>query len=820
MIRNIILAGALIVSAYGQIQLVTPSVASTDDPLSILSNPAGLGFTNHQETMIFGHYDGEAVTKDFALYNQAGHGGFGYEWDSNTGNNVWTTSQGFKLSNSHTFGLTYSFYNRFWREGQLNLGWMHRPMSYLSLGASLTNAWSGSDAFKSINTGIAVQNKSGRFGVNIDASFEFDDSKAELEVQTSKYAGLFVEPIKGVRLTGYADISNDTPEYGLSLSLFMSDFGVESHSKTKTSSNQTFGFRTSINPYRSFIKEKIGKKDHQTYVRMHLDGLFIEEPERKKSPFDFDVNIPLLNPKQVFGKQLKKFIDEMKELTNDKSIDGLIIDLGYVRGGFSKVAEIRNALQKFHDAGKKVIVYSKTGLNNRDVFLTSMADEIYTHEMGGADLKGLSLEITFYRGLLDTLSITPEVWRISPFKTAGDAFLNRTMSDEMRDNYSQLFGGIYDEFVAGIAEGKGWNIEETRMKIDEGPYMITSKAIDAGLITGTKYPDEFEEYVEKLNDEKNTIIKFNDFEDVSDYVYGWRPDAGKEKIAVIYAVGGISTGKSKPSPSGSTVMGDETISEAIKQAREDKDVKAIVLRIDSGGGSALASDVMWREALKTTETDTNNIKPFIASMSSVAASGGYYIACQADSIIAAPSTITGSIGVIGLRLNFSQLQERFGIHTDRLKLGERSDFASGSRLVTDEESEMIMESIQDIYVTFKERVVKGREQITDIDALDEIALGRVWTGTDAVENGLIDKVGGYYDAIEMAKAAAGIDGDVEIVEYPKKGKKSSFSDMMKLEANLNILPEEIRESIDVLEMVQIFENDNIQMILPVKIVIK
>ena len=169
----------------------------------------------------------------------------------------------------------------------------------------------------------------------------------------------------------------------------------------------------------------------------------------------------------------------------------------------------------------------------------------------------------------------------------------------------------------------------------------------------------------------------------------------KEKIAVIYAVGGIVPGKSQPSPSGSKVMGDKTISEAIKQAREDKSIKAIILRIDSGGGSALASDIMWSEVLKTTETDSTNIKPFIASMSSVAASGGYYIACQADSIIAYPSTITGSIGVIGLRLNFSELMERFGIHTDNIKLGEHADFATGSRLATHKENEQIMESIQE-----------------------------------------------------------------------------------------------------------------------------
>ncbi len=817
--RNFLIIGYIFSTiVFGQIDFGRPSVAASDDPLAIVINPAGLGFTDHKESIFYGHYDGTELTRDFAYFNQNEHSGFGYQWNTVLGKNIWSASYGFNLSTSHTFGFTYSFYNGLWREGILNLGWMYRPAQMISVGAHLTNAWSGTDEFKILDAGLALQNKTGRFGAGYETSFEFDDSQSDNGVQTVNRASIFIEPIKGIRLSGYSDLS-DHSNIGLAVSIFLSEFGVETHVQSENSSPSTIGLRVSSNPYRTVFKSSMIHKENKTYVRMDLNGLFIEEPEHRKSRFNFDIDIPFLNIRGVHGKQLRKFIDELEELTADEAVDGLIIDLGYVRGGFTKLNEIRQSFQKFHDAGKKIIVYTKTGLNNMDVFLLSMADEIYTHEMGNVALRGINLEITFYRGLLDTISIVPEIWRISPYKTAGDVFLNRSMSDEMRENYSQLFDSIYEEFVAGIAQGKGWTIEETIAKIDDGPYLRVSDAIDAGLITGTKYPDEFEEYVKNLNDEKNTIIEFDKMENVCDYVYAWRPDADKSKIAVIYAVGGINTGKSKFTPAGSTIMGDETISNAIREAREDKDVKAIVLRIDSGGGSALASDVMWREALKTTESDTDNVKPMIASMSSVAASGGYYIACQADSIIAAPATITGSIGVIGMRLNFSKLQERFGIHTDRIKHGERSDFASGSRLASDEESEMILASIQDIYIKFKERVVKGRENIDDMDALDNIALGRVWSGKDAVDNGLIDAVGGYYDAIEMAKTAANIDGEIEIVEYPNREKKSSFSDWMKTETKL-ALPEEIQSHIDMIDMLRILENDDKQMILPVKVEIK
>jgi len=815
--KTIFFFGILFSIGYSQVNFTHHPVAATDDPLAIKFNPAGLAFHDQSETMMFGNVSSDGFQKDFTFLSQDGLGGFGYEWNSGSGENIWSIAMGTKLSRSQSLGLSYSFKDAKWKSGGLNIGWMYRPLTYLSLGAQLKDAWSGIDDLKNLNTGLAVQNKTGRIGAAIDWSFEFDDTGEEVTVQEQKIASIFIEPIRGIRLSGFY-LNKDEGQYGISLGFTLKNFGVESYSFSNNPSYQTVGFRESENPYRSILNKLLkGKK--QTYVRMKLDGLFIEEPEMKKPKFSFDFNLPFLGGgKTVYGKQLKKFIDEMKILTEDQNTHGMIIDLGNVRGGFSKLSEIRNALQKFSDAGKKIIVYSKFGLMNKDVYLLSMADEIYIHEQMGVGLKGLNMEITFLRGLLDTLSIVPEVWRISPYKTAGDALLNKTMSSEMRENYTQLLSGIYNEFVAGIAEGKGWSEEHTRDVIDDGPYFLSKDAQEKDLISGVKYPDEFEKFVENINDKKIEIIKYKDLDWSTPYEYSWVPD--KEKIAVIYAVGGIVPGKSQPSPSGSRIMGDKTIGEAIKQAREDKSIKAIILRIDSGGGSALASDIIWREVLKTTETDSANIKPFIASMSDVAGSGGYYIACQADSIIAYPSTITGSIGVIGLRLNFSKLMERFGIHTDNIKLGEHADFASGSRLAKDEENEQIMESIQDIYDKFKDRVVKGREKIDNSDALDEIALGRVWTGTQAVENGLIDEIGGYYDAVELAKALAGIEGEVEIVEYPKKVYKKKLKALLDIDTKFSVLPDVILESINYLELIPVLESDQNQVIIPVRIVIK
>jgi len=798
---------------FSQIQTLHQSVASVDDPMAIRYNPAGLGFNNHTESMLMTHFDGSVFTKDFAYYSQSKTTGFGYEWDVLSATNTWTFSQGVKFAKSHSIGFTYSFDDSDWKKGRYDLGWMHRPFPMLALGAHLQNAWSGYNDSLKLNTGVAFQNRTGRYGAGVDMSLTEGNS------DLSSYLTAFIEPLEGVRLNVYSEIGQTN--YGISLSIFMPDMGVESHGNSSSFSSQTMVLRSTSNPYRSIFGEQSLKKKTKTYVRMKLEGLFIEEPEMKKPrfPINMDFNIPFIGGATSYGKQLKKFIDEMKAYTEDPDIDGMIIDLGNVRAGFSKMTEMRAAFQRFHDAGKEIIVYSKFGMGNSSTYLLSMADEIYVHEMAGVDLRGLAMEVTFYRGLLDTLSIVPEVWRVSPFKTAADPYLNDNMSEAMRDNYSQLLEGIYGEFVSGIAEGKEWDLDKTREVIDNGPYLLTSAAQEVGLITGTMYPDEFNEYVDDLNDGDVVIQKVKTKPEIPGYQYAWRDDKVNDRIAVIYAVGGIVSGKSKRGPSGSTTMGDETIAKAIKQAREDKSVKAIVLRIDSGGGSALASDIMWREVLKTTETDTANIKPFIASMSDVAASGGYYIACQADTIIAYPSTITGSIGVTGMRLNLSQLKERFGIHVEGIKMGKHSDFGSSNRLATEEENEIILASVNDTYLKFKERVVKAREDLNDVDALDSLALGRVWTGVDAKKSGLIDELGGYYDAIELAKKAAGIVGDVDILELPARKPNAELKRLLGGDVRVNLAPN-VLESLELNDLIPVLQGGEIQMIHPVQIDIK
>ena len=578
-------------------------------------------------------------------------------------------------------------------------------------------------------------------------------------------------------------------------------------------------------------------KQKPSYVSVVLDDIFIEE-----KPIIPKFEIDLFNLNQAKGTQLRTWIEKIDDLTQDPNVEGLIIYLKNVSAGWGKRNEIRTALKRFKESDKKIIVYSENTISNINYHLISLADEIYVTPLTGVDLRGLKMEVTFYKGLLDSLDITPKVWRISKdgksYKTAGDQFINTKMSDEMKENYSQLLDDLYSDFITDIAEGRGWlNSKDDSIilasvdsLINNGPYWHHKQALNAGLynyekdtttylIDGAMYPDEFESYMKSLND--NKVIKFKNKDKETKYNYAWKKEK-KPKIAMIYAVGGIISGKSNPGPTGSSIMGDKTIIKAIKNARNDNSIEAIILRIDSGGGSALASDQMWREIYKTTaDTSVTNKKPFIASMSDVAASGGYYIACQADTIIAYPTTITGSIGVISMGFNLSDLYQKIGINKEVIKRGEYSDLLTQSRTWTAEEDQLMIESVENYYREFVDRVLQGRPYFNDDrNELDKVAIGRIWSGNEALNNGLIDEVGGINKTVAIAKQMIGLDesDDIEIVEYPLPFDKNSFKN--KADSNneltfiLKFMPDEIKKELNDLNIIPILKGEKLYFILP------
>ncbi len=794
------------------------SVATPDNLDAITNNPAGLGISRGSQSGTYIPFGSV-----FTIHSSNRMNGFGYDLKYEFIDGKFPDT--FNPSDGNV-GIGFSiFHNTFagikWNKHHLlDFGFLYRPLNFTSIGfvAQFNDELTqyNHSIFGFALRPLPFLNHKLTLGVDVNFTNE----------NTSGYSPhIILQPIDGVILSARSNSDFDDFQFNLGF-----NFGKESVYSPTTYNDVNevtggIGFYTSSQKQNSIFNKKA--KDTQKFIRMKLSGLFIEE-KPVTPPFNFDFNISPFSNKPETGIQLRTWIEEIDKYTDDPEIDGFIIDIGNVRAGFAKRGEIYSALSRFKEKGKSIIVYADKGISNIDYYLVSMADEIYLNEYTGIDLKGLRIEISFLRGLLDTLLIVPEVFRVEfdgkSYKTAADQFLNKKMSPEMEENYGALLDDFYSIFVDGISQGRNWDSNHTEEIIDNGPYFRPQDAITAGLADSIMYPDQFDDYVNSLNDEKVEIIKWKDIDRADDYVHEWAPEK-KEKIAIIYAVGGIVSGKSNPGPAGSSIMGDETIIKAIKSARENKDIKAIVLRIDSGGGSALASDQMWREVLKTTEEDSSNVKPFIASMSDVAASGGYYIACQADTIVAHDATVTGSIGVIGLRLNFSKLMNKWGLTSDLIKRGEFSDFGSGNRLISNEEREKIQASINDVYSKFKDRVIKGRDDFPETGDLDDVAMGRVFTGIRAkndISIPLVDVTGGLQTAINLAKSAAGLEGkEIEIVEYPQ-----NEDNFMKFAAKigstnyLNLLPEKLSQELEVLNVIPILLDNEIQMLLPYSFIIK
>jgi len=806
---------------------------STSDNLDALNlNPAGLGFNRGNQSAI--------VFKQIPDGNGNYYIGMSNRYDSGFATELYYDEESISSVIAYGTSIAKNVYSgfKYHSKTDYSTGLLFRPHNTLSIGVTkFSDKIRSYDylrygfAFRpfSLNRFSNKANYSTSLPKNVTFGYDKTGSELDNSFQEQYFISGTITP--GIDVSIFKFNKTDNDSYGFNISFNIGNNGVQINNYPSNSyfNATTASSSIALYDYSQKIESKLNDFNKKTkYVELKLDGYFIEEKPRT-SPFDFliDFNpIPFLGTNNGIGIQLKSWIDDIDMMSKDSSVEGLIIHLGNVRAGMAKRKEMFNALMRFKNENKKIIVYAENGISGSDYYLVSMADEIYIHHLNGVDLKGFNLEVTYLNQLLDTLSITPEVVRVSPYKTGPETLIRESMSDEFRENYGELLDGFYNTMVRDISKAKGWTIERTENTIDLGPYWMSYKAIDKELITNTMFPDQFESYINDLKNKKTSVINWNDYNRSEKYSYDWKPDS-KPKIAIIYAVGGIISGKSNPGPAGSTLMGDQTIKKAIKNAREDKDIDAIVLRIDSGGGSGLASDMMWREVYKTTVEDTSNIKPFIVSMSDAAASGGYYIACQADKIVADETTVTGSIGVYYVRINFSELLNRVGVYTDNIKKGERGDFGSASHLLTDEERNEAFENIMSMYNTFKQRVIDGRENLNDIDELDDIALGRVWTGLKAKEHGLVDEIGGLHDAIEIARKEANIEDnrDIDIIELPEISEFNFFNifnddntsiNLTKLSL-IDLFPEEMAQKLEALNIVPVIMNDEIQLIMPYSI---
>jgi protease-4 len=465
---------------------------------------------------------------------------------------------------------------------------------------------------------------------------------------------------------------------------------------------------------------------------------------------------------------LRETISRIDKAGDDRTIAGAVLDIQNPSIGRGKIYELRDAIRRFRAKGKKMYAQVDSAMP-ADYLVASACDEIAMPETGVIILPGVYAEATFYKGLLEKVGVSADFMHIGDFKGAAEPLTREKYSEPVRENMTALVDSLYDEMVTTVVKDRPLSVAQVKEIIDTG-LVTANRAKELGLIDQVAYPDTLRSDLAKSYDASPLVYVENygqkkvdtDFSGPMGFIKlmqammggdsAAKRDTGK-KIAVVYALGAITTGKSEADPFGSEVMGSTTIIEALREANKDKDVAAIVLRIDSPGGSALASDLIWHE--------TQVIKkPIVASMGDVAGSGGYYIAMGTDKIIATPGTITGSIGVVGGKLAINGLYKKLGITTETIERGRNSGLFNSSGPFTDSERDVVRNMMEDAYDQFTTKAAEGRKM--PVDKLRKLAGGRVYTGRQALANGLVDQLGSLHDAILAAKQLAGIDKDAKV----------------------------------------------------------
>jgi protease-4 len=493
---------------------------------------------------------------------------------------------------------------------------------------------------------------------------------------------------------------------------------------------------------------------------------------------------------------LNEILRNIEKASADSKIKGILIENGLFPSGWATTGEIRNALEKFRSDGKFVISYSDYVLTQECYYLSTAADKIYINPGSMVDFKGLSSEVMFYKKALEKIGVEVQVIRHGKFKGAVEPFILDKLSEENRSQIKDYAGSIWSSIIDEISKSRGIPAEQLNLLADNLIGNFADKALENKLVDGLMFRDELIDTLKALSG----TVKEKDLNLVSMTKYSKVPDPNrkisvKNRISVVYASGTIVTGKGNE-----TNIGGNYYAEVIRKERLDTSVKAIVLRVNSPGGSAIASDVIWRELELAAK-----VKPVVISMGNYAASGGYFISAPATKIYANPTTISGSIGVFGLVPNAEKLlEQKLGLSTEILNTNKNSDFPSIYRPMNSYEKEVLQMNIEKIYSDFVGKVATGRKMTKE--SVDNIGQGRVWSGTSAIKIGLVDEIGGLKDAIKGAADLAGVDTwsirELPVIEDPY----TRFISQLGGEIRLNILKRELGESVKYYNIIQEIKN--------------
>lgn len=485
-------------------------------------------------------------------------------------------------------------------------------------------------------------------------------------------------------------------------------------------------------------------------LHLKLDAQFSEI--QKENPL---AGLPVVGSdvQNVGLVQLRQVIEHAKD---DAKIKGIYLEVSRPLAGFATLREVRQALTDFRKSGKWVIAYNEV-MSEGAYYLASAADKVYLNPEGELEFNGLTVEIGFYKRLFDKLEIKPEIFRVGEFKSAVEPFMLEKMSEANRLQLTELINSVYDEVLQGVSEAR--NIPKVKLEEISDKMLVTNAraAKDLGLVDSLLYDDELRALLKSKTgkgvDEEIGFVKYSKYKKTfSTY------KSSTNEIAVIVAEGTIMPGEGNPGE----VIGADTFVEALRKAREDKEIKAIVVRVNSPGGEYRSSDMMWREIVLATK-----VKPVIASMGDYAASGGYYLSMACDTIVAQPNTITGSIGIFGMMFDMSAfLGNKIGITFDEVKTGEFGEMYTVTRPLTEAERNFWQKNLDDHYLTFITKAAEGRK--LSVEDIKKVASGRVWTGVQAKERGLVDVLGSFDDAVKIAADKANLKDDYKVRYYPEQ----------------------------------------------------
>jgi protease-4 len=715
------------------------SVATADDYTAAEINPAALSLENTSGIAFEGFYneDGTEEVK-YKIFLNSHYWSFVY--GRNRSMNDYRLSSSIPVFRNFYLGGDMYWINSDIEDADYALSFLYRPHNIISLGMNIKEI-NLSDPEYHLGAGIrplgTFADIGDRFTITTDFSYTEDITEKKMS-WNKPVVGLETEFLNGLRIAGSYDLERET--IGLNLSFCYKRARAGTTVDFDEDNDFTHGKYYLVLARREHRSlPAIFKRDNVYSFKMSKE-IVDEKEQRKFGPF-------LMVKDQ---ETMEETIEKIRKLKEDDSIQGIVFKNPEPKTNYANLLELRRELQDFRDAGKKIIVYGDNYGNLHYAFFASIADVMYLNPNGSVNLIGFSIAIPYLSETLNKLGIDVLDLRSHDFKSGLNIFTENEMTDEERVTYNDLLDDFFFYMAEMLQEGRGEKLKENVDRIvNNGPYFLSEDALDNGLVDKLIYEDDLEETLKEFYANPTITSELPRDKMVTTWA-----EPKTAKIALIHASGNIVMSDGQP---GRTI-GGKTTAKQIKQAREDSSVKGIILRVNSGGGSAYASDLITQEVKKCREAG----KPVVVSMGGMAASGGYYISAYADRIIAEPTTLTGSIGVTGMIPNFNRLFNKIAVNWSSVKKGDNSDLLAFYRPVAEEEALLLRRYILSSYDDFINVVAEGREMT--YDEVHHIAQGRVWTGRKAKELGLVDELGGMQTAMQAMKEIGGFK-NIELEDY-------------------------------------------------------